>query len=235
MLSGLGYAPADVPSHLSTQAAQALNVLFNDVFYTLLVGGCVFGIASAVAILRGAALPNWLGWAAIVIGITMATPAFWIAAIALFVSVLIVAALIYARTGAVGDPGQPVIIVEENPYRSRTIRLTKTRVGSGPLRTRPGQTAATPRPQLHEEKRGVLRLGHTVESGFVFVSARAQVKNPRTRKTEEGAMTIVDPIPDPVPEPTPDPVPDPVPDPIRRPQPAQPDTTAAPRVYDVTR
>jgi hypothetical protein len=99
VLAGLGYALADVPSYLSPAAAQALNVLSNDVFYTLLVGGCVFGIASAVAILRGAALPNWLGWLAVVIGIAMATPAFWISAVVLFVWVLIVSGLIYVRTG----------------------------------------------------------------------------------------------------------------------------------------
>jgi hypothetical protein len=120
VLAGLGYALADVPSHLSPAAAQALNVLSNDVFYTLLVGGCVFGIASAVAILRGAGLPNWLGWIAVLIGIAMATPAFWISAIALFVWVLIVAGLIYFRTtGASDDPSQPVILVEETVIQVR--------------------------------------------------------------------------------------------------------------------
>jgi hypothetical protein len=99
VVSGIDYALADVPSHLGAGAAQALNVLDNDVFFTVSVGGCVFGIASAIAILRGAALPNWLGWVAVVIGTVMATPAFWIAGIVLFVWVLIVSALIYVRTG----------------------------------------------------------------------------------------------------------------------------------------
>lgn len=98
VLSGVDYALADVPGQLSTSAAQALNVLGNDVFYTLPVGGCVFSIGSAAAILRGAALPNWLGWVAVVIGIAMATPIFWIASVVLFVWVLIVAALIYVRS-----------------------------------------------------------------------------------------------------------------------------------------
>jgi hypothetical protein len=108
VLAGLGYALADVPGHLGVGAAQALNVLSNDVFYTLLVGGCVFGIASAVAILRGAALPNWLGWVAVVIGVAMATPAFWISAIVLFIWVLIVSALIYLRTATVASEPVPV-------------------------------------------------------------------------------------------------------------------------------
>jgi hypothetical protein len=54
VISGISYALADVPSRLDPVAAQTLNVLSNDVFYTLRVGGCVFGIA----ILRGARLPN---------------------------------------------------------------------------------------------------------------------------------------------------------------------------------
>jgi hypothetical protein len=60
----------------------------------------VFGLASAVAILRGARLPNWLGWVAVVIGIVMATPAFWFAGLALFVWVLIVSTLIYLRSAS---------------------------------------------------------------------------------------------------------------------------------------
>jgi hypothetical protein len=101
VIAGTTYALADVPRHLSGAAAQALNVLSNDLFYTLLVGGCVFGIASGVAILCSAALPKWLGWVAIVIGIAMATPIFWISAIVLFIWVLIVSALIYLRGGSV--------------------------------------------------------------------------------------------------------------------------------------
>jgi hypothetical protein len=100
VIAGLGYALADVPSKIGPGAAQALNVLSNDVFYTLLIGGCVFGIASGVAILRGARLPNWLGWLAVVIGIAMATPAFWLSGIVLFVWVLIVSTLIYLRSAS---------------------------------------------------------------------------------------------------------------------------------------
>lgn len=99
VVAGTDYALTDVPRDLSVSAAQALNVLSNDLFYTLPIGGCVFGIASAVAILRGAALPKWLGWVAVVIGIAMATPLFWLSAIVLFIWVLIVSALIYLRSG----------------------------------------------------------------------------------------------------------------------------------------
>jgi hypothetical protein len=100
VVSGIDYALADVPSQISAAAAQALNVLDNDVFFTVSVGGCVFGLASGVAILRGARLPNWLGWVAVVIGIVMATPVFWFAGVVLFVWVLIVSTLIYLRSAS---------------------------------------------------------------------------------------------------------------------------------------
>jgi hypothetical protein len=109
VVSGIDYALADVPSHLGAGAAQALNVLDNDVFFTVLVGGGVFGIASAVAILRGATLPKWLGWVAVVLGIAMMTPAFWLAGIVLFVWVLIVSTLIYVRSGSTTATPTPAV------------------------------------------------------------------------------------------------------------------------------
>jgi len=109
VVSGIDYALADVPSHLGAGAAQALNVLDNDVFFTVLVGGGVFGIASAVAILRGATLPKWLGWVAVVLGIAMMTPAFWLAGIVLFVWVLIVSTLIYLRSGSTTATPTPAV------------------------------------------------------------------------------------------------------------------------------
>ena len=65
------FALSDSPTHLSPGAAQALNVLSNDMVLTNAAGFCAFGIASGVAILRSADLPKWLGWLAILIGIAV--------------------------------------------------------------------------------------------------------------------------------------------------------------------
>jgi hypothetical protein len=98
-ISGLDYALADVPTHLDPAAAQALNVLTNDVGFTINVGGCVLGVTSGLAILRGARLPNWLGWVAIVIGIATATPATFIAFGVFIIWSVVVSVLLYVRTG----------------------------------------------------------------------------------------------------------------------------------------
>lgn len=96
--SGFAYALADAPSRLAPASAQTLNLLDEDVFFTMVVGVGLFALASAFAILRGARLPKWLGWVAVVIGIISFTPAFGIALLALSIWVLVVSVVIYART-----------------------------------------------------------------------------------------------------------------------------------------
>ena len=96
--SGLIFALSDAPARLSPGAAQALNLLSNDMVLTSAAGFSVFGIASGVAILRGAPLPNWLGWVAILIGVVVVTPAEFAAVLALAVWVIIVSVLIATRT-----------------------------------------------------------------------------------------------------------------------------------------
>ena len=84
----------DAPTHLSPAAAQTLNLLSNDMVPTSAAGFSAFGIASGLAILRGAALPGWLGWISILIGVVIVTPAEFVAAIALAVWIIIVSILI---------------------------------------------------------------------------------------------------------------------------------------------
>jgi hypothetical protein len=95
--SGLTFALSDAPARLSPGGAQVLNLLSNDMVLTSAAGFSVFGIASGVAILGGAPLPNWLGWMAIVIGVVVVTPAEFVAVIALAVWIIIVSILIAVR------------------------------------------------------------------------------------------------------------------------------------------
>lgn len=100
--SGLIFALSDAPTRLSPGAAQALNVLSNDMVLTSSAGFCVFGLASGLAILRGALLSRWLGWVAILIGVVVVTPAEFVAVLMLAVWIIIVSILI-ARSDAVRD------------------------------------------------------------------------------------------------------------------------------------
>ena len=97
--AGVSYALADVPNHLEPAAAQALNVLSNDLVLTNAAGLFVFGMAAGVAILRGAQLPSWLGWVAIAIAIVVLTPAEALGFVALLVWMVVVGVLICLRGG----------------------------------------------------------------------------------------------------------------------------------------
>lgn len=110
--SGLILALSDSPQHLSPDAAQALNLLNNDMVLTNAAGFCVFGIASGLAILRGAALPRWLGWMAIVIGVSVVTPAEFVGVLLLAFWIVTVSVLIMRRSDVSQDqraeiPGAP--------------------------------------------------------------------------------------------------------------------------------
>jgi len=60
--------------HLGPEAAQALNVIENEVFLPAIITGFVFALGAGLAILRGSLLPRWLGWVAIVIAILFVIP-----------------------------------------------------------------------------------------------------------------------------------------------------------------
>ena len=102
-------ALADVPTHLDGGAAQALNVLALQMAMGAGAGLLVFGVSMGLAIVRCGVLPLWLGWAAIVIGIVGATPAF-IAALTFFLLWMIVTgSVVFRRSGRpTSDQAAPV-------------------------------------------------------------------------------------------------------------------------------
>ncbi len=55
-------------NHLQT-AAQTLNFLANDDWVPVVVGLSIVALSTGVAALRGRALPGWLGWTSIVLGV----------------------------------------------------------------------------------------------------------------------------------------------------------------------
>jgi hypothetical protein len=73
--AGTQLALADVPGRLSPSAAQALNLLQQNVEVFLIAAGAAgLLIASGLAILRGRQLPAWVGWLGLVLGIASLVP-----------------------------------------------------------------------------------------------------------------------------------------------------------------
>ena len=54
---------------------QAINAIDWDYFIPLAVGLSTFLLATGISAVRHGALPKWLGWVAIVLGIATYTPA----------------------------------------------------------------------------------------------------------------------------------------------------------------
>jgi hypothetical protein len=105
--SGLTFTLADTADSLDPSAVQALSALNSDFFLPLAVGNGVFMIANGMAIVRRPALPAWLGWAAIVIGVLGITPVGFFAFLVTMLWVLVVSIMLTlrARAPAAGAPG----------------------------------------------------------------------------------------------------------------------------------
>lgn len=99
--AGTEFALADVPSKLSPGAAQALNVLENDLaLFAVGAGIAVLLMASGLAILRGRQLPTWLGWTAIAFAIVALIPVRVISLPLAAVWTLTASILLYTRGSA---------------------------------------------------------------------------------------------------------------------------------------
>jgi hypothetical protein len=100
-------ALADAGANAKTIATtQTLNVLDNNDFIPMAAGIGVLVLASGLAVVRHGGLPKWLGWAGIVIGVLVFTPAGFFAFIAsgiwiAFASVMLTLARRSARPVAI--------------------------------------------------------------------------------------------------------------------------------------
>jgi hypothetical protein len=108
IFTSLYVALIDARHDITPQAAQALNVLSNDFFFPFEIGLIVFSLSIGLAIIASGALPKWLGWVMVVIGVVAFTPVGFFGFMVVLLWSIIVAILIYRRTGlgASRAPGQ---------------------------------------------------------------------------------------------------------------------------------
>jgi hypothetical protein len=105
--SGVEFGLANEIHHLGPEAVQTLNFITEEVAFLPVVGGAfLLALASGLAILRGARLPKWLGWVAIVLGIAaLIPPASFPSLLGFAIWSAIVSILIYRRTGPAASAG----------------------------------------------------------------------------------------------------------------------------------
>jgi hypothetical protein len=80
IFAGLNFTLTDLANsdhldRISPGTLQSLNALNSDFFFPVVIGTAVFLISAALAIFRTGALPRWMGWVALVLGIVVLTPA----------------------------------------------------------------------------------------------------------------------------------------------------------------
>jgi hypothetical protein len=104
--AGFTFALGDTADDgLTPQAAQALNALNSDFFFPVALGTAVLLISTGLATLRGAALPRWLGWAAVVVGVLAATPLGFFAFLAGLLWIAVTSIVLFTATPAAPSTG----------------------------------------------------------------------------------------------------------------------------------
>jgi hypothetical protein len=108
--AGFNFTLADADK-ITPQAAQALNVLNDDFFFPLAAGLGTLMIATGLSSIRSRALPAWLGWTALLIGIVAITPAGFFGFLAFGLWTLVTSILLWRRgiAAPAAAPGQTTL------------------------------------------------------------------------------------------------------------------------------
>jgi hypothetical protein len=101
----LAFCLLDARNSLSPQAAQAINVLSDDLFWPFTLGVCVFGVGIGLAILNSGALPKWLGWVAFALGVIAFTPLGFFSFIVFLLWSAVVGVMVFRRGDSAGTNG----------------------------------------------------------------------------------------------------------------------------------
>lgn len=98
----LAYAAADLADEatVNPETITTINAIGWDFFFPFAAGILLFFLATGIEIVRGGALPKWLGWIAITIGVVALSPIGFSATLAGAAWVLVASAVIGLRAKA---------------------------------------------------------------------------------------------------------------------------------------
>ena len=102
--STIAFALSEAADDIDPAAAQALQALWDNDFMPFALGSIVLLLASGLSIVRHGALPKWLGWVAIVLGVISMTPAGFVGFLGAAVWVVIVSVMLSMRARAAQTP-----------------------------------------------------------------------------------------------------------------------------------
>jgi len=90
-------ALSEAADDINPVAVQSLQALWDNDFVPLVLGVLMFLWATGLAVIRTGALPRWLGWIMIVLGVVGLTPIGFVAAIGAAILVLVLSILLSVR------------------------------------------------------------------------------------------------------------------------------------------
>jgi len=95
----INIALVETVEDIDPSATQALSALWSNDFLVFALGGFVFILSAGLSIVRHGALPKWLGWVAIVIGVAAITPAGFFAFLAAALWMAVTSVMLAMREG----------------------------------------------------------------------------------------------------------------------------------------
>ena len=98
-------ALSEAADDIDPVAVQALQALWDNDFVPLVLGVLMFLWATGLAVIRTGALPKWLGWVMVVLGVLGLTPIGFVAAIGAAVLVLVISILLSIRARSAAATG----------------------------------------------------------------------------------------------------------------------------------
>ena len=93
----ISFALAEAADDVDPAAVQALQALWDNDFVPIILGVLAFLWATGISILQSGALPKWMGWVMLVLGIVGVTPIGFVAAIGAAILVLVLSILLSVR------------------------------------------------------------------------------------------------------------------------------------------
>jgi hypothetical protein len=124
--TGAVAAANDGPTHFSADVARTLNIVQNDLFFPLVLGGLgVATLCTGVAVLRTKALPKALGIVTTVVGVVGVSGIFsWFAFMASGPLTLVIAVYVYQRLGRPESVTLPEVPVQRAAAMETEAKLT---------------------------------------------------------------------------------------------------------------
>jgi hypothetical protein len=93
----IAFALAEAVDDIDPIAVQALQALWDNDFLPIMLGILAFLWATGISVVRSGALPKWLGWVMILLGIVAVTPIGFAAFLGSAILVLVISILLTVR------------------------------------------------------------------------------------------------------------------------------------------